>query len=111
MKDTSEQLDAYGHLMWSVSMKTSRDGGDWLACLDARRVPDGIEYHVVVNSDSGGFIHTAEHATVPVEKAQSLFGLPEYWAGIGSNNGPMYSCRKVSSSWRRHIRQLMREKP
>lgn len=102
-------LDAYGHMSWVVCMKPSKDGGDWLACFDARRVPNGIEYQVVVNSDSASFFDTMEHTTVAVKEAESLFSLPEYWWEIGLTNGPMYSPRNCAASWRKHIRKLVKE--
>ena len=103
-------LDAYGHLTWTVNMRPSKDGGDWMACFDARRMAGGIEYHVIVNSDSGGFIDTFEHRTVPIEKVKpELFNLVEYWHNIGSNYGRMYSCKKTSVSWRKHLKSLMLE--
>jgi len=103
-------LDAYGHLNWCVSMRPSKNGGDWLACFDARRVKDGIEYHVIVNSDSGGFIDTLEGGIIPLEKAKDeLFYLVERWKDIGSIHNNMYCCKKVAASWRRHIKNLLKQ--
>jgi len=103
-------LDAYGHLNWCISMRPSKNGGDWLACFDARRVKDGIEYEVIVNSDSGGFIDTLEGGIIPLEKAKDkLFYLVERWKDIGSIYNNMYCCKKVAASWRRHIKNLIKQ--
>ena len=86
-----DALDAYGHITWSVGFDDDcRDGGDWLACFDFKVVthPDRgvlVAYHVVVNSDSGGFIDTPESAVVEVAKAP--FNLPDQWLGIGYEVG------------------------
>ena len=87
-------LNAYGHLRWTVGFgddeEEAADRGDWLACFDFQVDIDpsgkvSVAYHVVVNSDSGGFIETTEESVVSADKAP--FGLPTYWAGIGMNSG------------------------
>ncbi len=80
-------------------------------CFDARRVAEGIEYEVVVNSDSGGFIDTLEHGVVAVSEVNAIAHLPEYWCEIGAANGRMYSPRKCGISWRRHLARLVEETP
>jgi hypothetical protein len=71
------ELDAYGHLNWTVGNE------DWTACFDAIRVGGSVKYHVVVNCESGGFIDTIETGEHPVERAvEALRGLPDYWVGI-----------------------------
>ena len=84
-------LDAYGHLRWVVGFGGDEDEngwyqGDWLACFDFHVDIDpsgrvSVAYHVVVNSDSGGFIETAESGVVSADKAP--LGLVGYWTGIG----------------------------
>jgi hypothetical protein len=87
-----DELDAYGHLTWTVGFGEEGDErGDWLACFDFRVFdhPERgklIAYHVVVNSESGGFIDTLEACVVPIEKAP--FDLPDYWSGIGAEHAP-----------------------
>ena len=89
-----ESLDAYGHLSFCVGwsdefnddVPEDSDRGDWLACFDFAVFADEegqtkVAYHVVVNSDSGGFIDTLEQGVVTADKAP--FDLPDYWRGIG----------------------------
>ena len=66
------RLDAYGHCSYSVG-GTYDDGGDWTAFADyavgkvaGRTV---VAYHVVVNSDRGGFIETTESGVVDASDA------------------------------------------
>jgi hypothetical protein len=70
----TDKLDAYGHLNWTVGNE------DWLACFDARRVGNEIEYHVIVDCESGGFTDTIERGAVPAtaEGIANLSGLPGY---------------------------------
>src|SRR6185295_2820870 len=78
----AEPLDAYGHLNWTVGNE------DWLACFDARRVADGIEYHVVVDCESGGFTDTIERDTVPAtaDGIANLLCFPSYFADVCSEH-------------------------
>ena len=93
-EDQLKLLDAYGHLTyttgysdeWNEDVGEDSDRGDWLACLDFKvwKHPSRgvlVAYHVVVNSDSGGFIDTLESGVVEANKAP--FSLPDYWTGIG----------------------------
>lgn len=82
-----DALDAFGHLTWTVGFcaeDEDDDRGDWIACFDfvVRRDESSIrvEYHVVVDSDTGGFTDTLEHQTVDAERAP--FDIPLYWMGI-----------------------------
>lgn len=91
-RDLLDGLDAYGHLTWVVGTEDFKDGkgGDWLACFDFEVFdhPERgrlVAYHTVVNSDSGGFIETMEEYVV--EAAKAPFNLPDYWAGIGQEQG------------------------
>ena len=68
--------------------------GDWLACFDFHVFtdPDGtvkVAYHVLVNSDSGGFIDLGEESIVSADKAP--INLPDYWASIGMEHGTMWT--------------------
>jgi len=76
--------------------------GDWLACFDFKTFdcPDRgilIAYHVVVNSDSGGFIDELESGVVTPDKAP--FDLPDYWASVGMEGGTAWSEEEVKDSW------------
>lgn len=99
-----DSLDAFGHLTWTVGFCAEDEAderGDWLACFDfvVRRAGDAVvvEYHVVVDSDSGGFTDTLEHKTVPAEDAP--FDLPLYWMGISrSGHGVEWTGREVEAA-------------
>lgn len=109
---SEDKLDAYGHLTWTVGNE------DWIACFDARRVANGIEYHVVVNCESGGFIDTLEHRIVPPTEdgIRSLLGLPDYWASIcmehylegDEDYGPV-EWEDTAKAWESHVRALASE--
>jgi len=63
--------------------------GDWMACFDFKCYtdPDGVThtaYHVVVNSDSGGFIETIDQGVV----SEAPFNLPNYWSVAGMKDSP-----------------------
>ncbi len=108
------KLDAYGHLNWTVGNE------DWIACFDARRVRDGIEYHVVVNCESGGFIGTMEKGTVPatVDGIAQLTGLPDRYADYCFENYPTEAdevehgkieWEDTDKAWREHLQGLLKE--
>lgn len=74
-----DELDAYGHLTWTVGNE------DWIACFDAILSPDRTKvlYHVVVNCESGGFVDTIESGECDLASAVAeLRGLPDYFYGI-----------------------------
>lgn len=114
------ELDAYGHLTWTMGDQ------DWLACFDAKRFGDKIAYHAVVNCESGGFIDTIEKGVIPVADAESLFGLPESYVDAGieghleaaqknrnrsaNQRIPLgrFSWKDCDRRWKRHIKQLMK---
>jgi hypothetical protein len=78
------KLDAYGHLTWCVGV--GEEDNDWMACFDFLVVdcPERgllIAYHVVVNSESGGFIDCPEQGVV--EATKPPFDLPTYWRDLG----------------------------
>ena len=93
-------LDAYEHLSWGIGFCDENDPeeinplqllaqsegmsdeeieeaqmfprtcGDWSAWLDFDRKGDWVGFHVVVNSDSGGFIETGQKGVMPLEQAR-----------------------------------------
>ena len=77
-------LDAYGHLTWTVG------DSDWIACFDVDVSPCGrfYAYEVVVDCDSGGFTDTPESGRGPIEEIDTLKGLADYWLGIYENHEP-----------------------
>ena len=111
-----EGLDAYGHLTWTVGFGEDGDErGDWLACFDFA-VFDHPErgklvvYHVVVNSESGGFIDTLEARVVETSKAP--FNLPDYWAGIGMEQGDwtdeeVNKASQCNEQWNKALREAL----
>jgi hypothetical protein len=97
-EDQLKSLDAYDHLTyttgysdeWNEDVGEDSDRGDWMVCFDFRvwKHPSRgvlVAYHVVVNSDSGGFIDTVERGVVEADKAP--FTLPDYWTSIGMDDG------------------------
>ena len=77
------KLDAYGHMSWTVGNE------DWVACFDARRNGDSIEYHVVVDCESGGFTDTLEHGMVKMSDINGIANMkamPDYWVDICSEH-------------------------
>jgi hypothetical protein len=111
MSSDTNELDAYGHLNWTVGNE------DWIACFDARRIGDEIEYHIVVNCETGGFIDTLEHDRVPVDQAIDKLGtLPEYWADVCSEHyinkcGRQFrvkyrEVRRCTHDWLAHLADL-----
>ena len=94
VKDTlKERLDAFGHLSYCVGFGPDDDAldgrdGDWLACFDFAVDVDEdgtvwVAYHVVVDSDSGGFVDTIEEGVVQAGKAP--YHLPDYWRSISED--------------------------
>lgn len=75
-----KNLDAYGHLTWAAGwsdewneeVPEDSDRGDMLVAADAVRDGDNVRYHLVVNTDSGGFIETQEQGSVPAAEAVDL---------------------------------------
>ena len=104
--DLLEALDAYEHLTWTVGFD-SEEYGDWLACFDFKVFdhPDRgvlVAYHVVVNSDSGGFTDTVESCVVGADKAPT--DLPNYWTDIAVEHGGMSEsdlndASKINANW------------
>lgn len=67
-----KQVDAYETLAYSVGGEYE-DGGDWSAFADYAIGKIGgkrmVAYHVVVDSDSGGFVQEVESGVVECSKA------------------------------------------
>jgi len=81
----SFKLDAFGHLTWGLGFE--REDGDWSAWLDCDRQGDWVAYHVVVDSDSGGFCMTAEADVIHVDQARKdLPGLYDTWTDVASEH-------------------------
>ena len=79
-----------------VAEATMEDRGDWLACVDFDRRDNYVAYHVVVNSDSAGYIETIEKGCYTLEEARvQLPGLLERMDDTGSemlvNDGQWYT--------------------
>jgi hypothetical protein len=90
------------------------DRGDWMACFDAivwKHPSRGVlvAYHVVVNSDSGGFIDTLKSGVVEADKAP--FDLPDYWASIGMEQGlwTKQECEEANECQARWTKVLNKE--
>ena len=113
------ELDAYGHLNWTVG------NDDWSACFDAILSEDRLKvrYHVVVNCESGGFVDTIESGEVAIDQAvEKLSGLPDYWVSIcydhyagedtESEDSPYRISEKETghcdSAWRTHLHHLVK---
>lgn len=120
-EDVERQLDAYGHLTWTIG------DDDWMACFDAVHVRGEIHYHVVVNCESGGFIDTLETGALPVAVAAAkLLDLPLAYVDTGieghlettqrnrslpyDQRTPLgrFAYRGCVKRWNRHIRQLVK---
>jgi hypothetical protein len=63
-QDLLKQLDAYGHMNWSVGNE------DWIACADAvvgeYQGKPYLAWHVVVDCESAGFTDTSETGVVEI---------------------------------------------
>jgi hypothetical protein len=104
------QLDAYGHMNWSVGNE------DWIACLDAALGPHGIVYHVVVDCESGGFIQTVEGGEVLLSEALAkLADLPWRYAQAcldacdGEDAPDTDEIEACAASWRAHLEDLIEQ--
>lgn len=112
-----EELDAFGHLTWTVGNE------DWIACFDAVRKGDKVEYHVVVDCESGGFVDTIESGSVPAEEAVTrLSGLPDQFYSIAcehyaeedtsNSESPYYlsdvELEKTTTAWKEHLTNLQK---
>jgi len=104
-----DELDAYRHLNYTVGFSDEfnedvaedSDRGDWLACADfnvCNHLHEGliVAFHLVVNSDSGGFIDTLESGVVPADKAP--YGLLEYWLDIGLEQDCNWTKRELDDA-------------
>lgn len=148
--DISEfTLDAYGHLSYCVGFsdecdpepepamvvlakadqmtdeelelaQSPRNCGDWLACVDFDRKGDYVAYHVVVNSDSGGFIETTEQGVLTLEEARrTLPGLLDHMDDIASeqlvSEGVWFTkeeredCLRAIGRWERSVKNVLGE--
>lgn len=96
-------LDAFGHLEYTIGWTYESDDapedddrGDWLACLDFDMWVEGgllvVAYHVVVDSDSGGFTEEVARGVVTrtLRPDMSMSFLPtdlaEEWLAIAEDH-------------------------
>jgi membrane-bound lytic murein transglycosylase MltF len=108
-----EELDAYGHLNWTVGNE------DWIACFDAIRHDDRIAYHVVIDCESGGFTDTLESGVIDIANTnaiENLRHLPSYWADICSeqylgkdDQFGFVDWEKCNRDWQQHLDGLLKE--
>lgn len=95
------------------------DRGDWIACADAQRIGDFVAYHVVVNSESGGFIDTMEQGILSVEDARvQLPGLLETWDDVASEHlvvdGAWFTKQEREENlaaiqrWKDHLKEILK---
>jgi hypothetical protein len=101
-----KQLDAYGHLEWTVGDE------NYLCCFDAGLAPNGIAYHVVIDCESGGWIDTVEKAIVPLDKAEELKRLPWRYADVCAENEVVTEITDIeecAKQWIKHIDSLVEQ--
>jgi hypothetical protein len=119
------ELDAYGHLTYSIGYSYESDDapedddrGDWIACADFDVLGDWIAYHVVVDSDSGGFIDTMEAGVLdPHQAARQLPSLLDGWTDTASEHlaaggdwfteAEQEANEKSSARWRKDVRETL----
>jgi hypothetical protein len=116
-------LDAYGHLEYTVGWsdecdpEDAPDRGDWLACADYDVRGQWVGYHVVVNSDSGGFVDTLDSGVVSLAEAEGqIGGLLSRWLDVASEHlaadGQWFTDEEVADNtaacerWRDEITKL-----
>jgi hypothetical protein len=112
IEDPPDELDAYGHLTWTVG--TIDDEPGWMACFDAvyDENTNTICYHVVV--DGGSFVDTPESGSVTPDELDDLKGLPDQWhdvgleasAGLRMDEELLAATKK---SWEAHIDELFKQ--
>ena len=99
------ELDAYGHMTWTVG------DGDWVACCDFSVTVHErgvlVAYHVVVDCESGGFVDTVESNVVDADRAP--FDLPSYWAGLSELCLPEDEVRETNESWNAALKKAIKE--
>ena len=104
-----KQLDAYGHMTWSVG------DDDWTAYFDACAFedPDGVvrvAYHTVVNCESAGFLDEPEKSVV--KESDAPFGLPWKWADVAMENSVRLDTSELTKTveaWDKHLREIIEE--
>jgi len=109
-EDQLKSLDAYGHLTYVVGFSDEcnedvdedSDRGDWLACFDFRvwKHPSRgvlVAYEVVVDTGQGGTVDSPDSGVVEADKAP--FNLPDYWTGIGMDDGTPWTEQECKDAW------------
>lgn len=84
-------LDAFGHLSWGVGYfddAAPEERGDWTAWADCDAQHGWVGYHVVIDSDSGGFCDGSLDMGVmaPDEAEAELPGLLDKWLDVASEH-------------------------
>lgn len=110
IEDPPDELDAYGHLSWTVETTD----GEWMACFDAvyEEETNVILYEVVV--DGGCYVETVEKGAIPAhdhEKVRWLKTFPELWYEIGIESaGDLImdpeSLKQTKDTWSDHVDSL-----
>ena len=106
-EDQLKSLNAYGHITYGVG------DGDWLACFDFRvwKHPSRgvlVAYEVVV--DTGHTVDSPDSGVVEADKAP--FNLPDYWTGIGMDDGTPWTeqeCKEANECQARWAKNLKEE--
>ena len=111
IEDPPDDLDAYGHLTWTVGATNEEADGEWMACFDAvyDENTNTIRYEVVV--DGGFFVDTPECGSISPGELDDLKGLPDRWHKIGmeASDGLLMDeelLAETKKSWEAHIDDL-----
>jgi hypothetical protein len=114
IEDPPDELDAYGHLTWTVGTVEDESGGSWMACFDAvyDENSNTIRYEVVV--DGGSFVDTPESGSVSPDNLDGLKGLPDRWHEVGlvASAGLRMDeelLAETKKNWEAHIDDLFKQ--
>lgn len=114
IEDPPDELDAYGHLTWTVGAVEDEADGEWMACFNAAydENTNTIRYEVVV--DGGSFVDTPERGSVSPDNLDYLKGLPDRWHEIGleASAGLLMDeelLAETRKSWTAHIDDLYKQ--
>jgi hypothetical protein len=115
IEDPPDELDAYGHLTWTVgTLEDQSEGGEWMACFDAiyDENTNSIRYEVVV--DGGTFVDTPDRGSISPDKIEDLKSLPDYWheVGLEASAGLLMDedlLAETKKNWAAHIDDLYKQ--
>lgn len=114
VEDPPEELDAYGHLTWTVGTVENGSGESWMACFDAiyDENTNTIRYEVVV--EGGGFVDNPESGSVGPDELDQLKGLPGRWHDIGceASDGLVMDeelLAETKKTWGAHLDDLFQQ--